>query len=121
MGATSYQTNAEKEEWAWVWMVKEKNWKKVHEANWRHPLGPNIDLGDLENCRWYQLISMMPGLIASDLICKSLLNYQMGITFDCLAKSSGRKQHVDWMVTYGLGVIALNLSFVTSMRANLTL
>lgn len=46
--ATSYQTNAEKEGWAWVWMVKEKSWEEVEGANWRHPLGPNRDLGDLE-------------------------------------------------------------------------
>lgn len=47
--ATSYHTNAEKEGWAWVWMVKEKGWEKVDGANWRRPLGPNSDLGDVEN------------------------------------------------------------------------
>jgi formylglycine-generating enzyme required for sulfatase activity len=46
---TSYQTNAEKEGWAWVWMVKEKSCEEVEGANWRHPLGSNNDLGDLAN------------------------------------------------------------------------
>ena len=48
VSATSYQTNAEKEGWAWVWMLKEKRWEKVKGANWRHPLGPNSDLGVID-------------------------------------------------------------------------
>ena len=45
---TSYQTNAEKEGWAWVWMVRENCWEKVYGANWRFPLGPNSDASDLQ-------------------------------------------------------------------------
>jgi formylglycine-generating enzyme required for sulfatase activity len=45
----SYQTNAEKEGWAWVWMVNDENWEKVEGANWRHPLGSNSDLVNLAN------------------------------------------------------------------------
>ncbi len=47
--ATSHQTNAEKEGWAWVWMVKEESWEKVEGANWRHPSGPDNNPGGLEN------------------------------------------------------------------------
>jgi formylglycine-generating enzyme required for sulfatase activity len=49
VSAASYQTNAEKEGWAWVWMVKEKSWKKVEGANWRCPLEPNSGSNNLKN------------------------------------------------------------------------
>lgn len=55
VGATSFKTNAEREGWAWVWMVKEKSWKEVDDANWMHPLGLSSDLGDLEN---YPVVSV---------------------------------------------------------------
>lgn len=55
VGATSFKTNAEREGWAWVWMVKEKSWKEVDDANWMHPLGLNSDLGDFEN---YPVVSV---------------------------------------------------------------
>lgn len=37
--ATSYQTEAEKRGWGWVWQGSE--WKRVEDANWQHPHGPD--------------------------------------------------------------------------------
>ena len=53
--ATSYQTGAEKDGWAWVWMLKEKRWEKGTGANWRHPLGINTDLNNYGN---YPVVSI---------------------------------------------------------------
>jgi formylglycine-generating enzyme required for sulfatase activity len=41
---SSYATDAEKDGWAWLWLVEDGQWQKVEGASWRHPLGPDSDL-----------------------------------------------------------------------------
>jgi formylglycine-generating enzyme required for sulfatase activity len=42
--ATSYQTEAEKRGWGWVWQGSE--WKRVEGADWRHPHGLDSGIDD---------------------------------------------------------------------------
>jgi formylglycine-generating enzyme required for sulfatase activity len=37
---TGYETQAERDGWAWVWQVGEQSWAQVPGASWRRPLGP---------------------------------------------------------------------------------
>ncbi len=37
--ATSYETRAERDGWAWVWDGRAEEWMKIQAADWRHPLG----------------------------------------------------------------------------------
>lgn len=47
VAATAIRTTAEEDGWAWVWMGEASGWNRVEGANWRHPLGPGSDPGDL--------------------------------------------------------------------------
>jgi len=44
--ATSFETRAEREGWAWVWNVPEEEWVKTPGADWQHPLGPHSSAVD---------------------------------------------------------------------------
>jgi eukaryotic-like serine/threonine-protein kinase len=46
VGATDYQTDAEKIGSSYVWHGS--NWAQINGANWRHPIGPNSDISGKE-------------------------------------------------------------------------
>jgi len=60
--ATSYETRAEREGWAWVWDVENGQWEKKEGANWKHPLEANSSLAALKEhpvvqvC-WYDVLA----------------------------------------------------------------
>jgi formylglycine-generating enzyme required for sulfatase activity len=46
--STSYETQAERDGWAWVWNVKDAKWAKTPGASWEHPQGPESRVAGLE-------------------------------------------------------------------------